>query len=231
MNCYKCGSLIPDGANFCENCGNKVETESHHLEARESESALARANSIQEKGESSPAVEYFSISTGRLFLFSVLTFNLYEIYWFARNWDAVKKATGKNIYPFWRAIFCVFFCYELFSRVFNSAKSEGYKKAYSAGWLATAYITLLVVGNAYSRSSAQIMGVDPGTYRLLFFVLIVLTPLPLLAVQGAINLHNSKTVRDYTPTTTFTAGEVVLIICGIIFMGLTVLGTLASISS
>src|SRR3989344_6020471 len=116
--------------------------------------------------------EYFSVSTTRLMVLSILTFNLYPFFWFYRNWQAVKKSQGTDIYPLLRAIFSIFFCNNLFVRVLRSAKDNGYADSYSPGWLAAAYIALLFAGNALGR--VEIAG---GTYLLSLLVLLVLTPL------------------------------------------------------
>lgn len=207
MYCENCGEKLAEGTKFCAKCGHPVDA----------------VEPVVATGQ----IEYYSIYPGRLFLFSILTFNLYEIYWFYRNWLAVKKAEGTNIQPFWRAIFTVFFCYEFFTKVLRTAKSNGYTDSYSAGWMATAYIVLLLAGNALGRAN----GIDPGSYLLGLIILLILTPLPLLPIQRAINFNNAKIVPHHSVTKTFTAWEVTLIIVGILLTALVVLGTIGSMSS
>lgn len=206
MFCHKCGAKVEQGAKFCTSCGSQVGGHAEHGPDK---------------------VEYFSISPGRLVLFSVLTFNLYEIYWFYKNWQAVKQAEGREMYPFWRAVFTIFFCHDFFKKVLASVKRDNYSESFSPGWLAAAYIVLLFVGNGYGRMEVRDVG-DPWTYLFWLFVLLVITPLPLLPIQNAINFHNEKIGSKQVKTSTFTGGEVMLIIVGLIITGLAVLGTLTS---
>ncbi|HTX87149.1 MAG TPA: zinc ribbon domain-containing protein [Candidatus Nanoarchaeia archaeon] len=204
MYCTTCGTKIDDGAKFCGSCGITVEPE-----------------------KSVAKVEYFSISFGRLILLTALTGGLYLLYWFYKNWQAVKKAEGTNISPFWRAVFSIFFCYDLFKRVLRSAKSEGYTKSYSAGWLTTAYIALLFIENGYYKTNVSDIG-DPTSWVFMLLVLLFLAPLPLLPIQRAINFTNKK--MGHERTTIFTTGAMVLIVIGIILLTLIVLGAYGSSS-
>jgi len=136
MFCANCGSKNENTSKFCQKCGTKLGE--HEVKVQEQKPHTG--------------IEYFAIPPKRFALFSILTFGIYEIYWFYKNWQAVKKAEGQNISPFWRAIFAVFFCHGLFKKLLESAKAHGYKESYSPGWLATAYIVLLLVGNGLSRA-------------------------------------------------------------------------------
>ena len=196
MNCKNCNNLLLEGAKFCNKCGKPVEA------------------------QGGSAVEYFAISPKRLALFSILSFGIYEIYWFYKNWEAVKKFEGQKIYPFWRAIIAVFFCYSLFKKVLESAKNHAYQNFYSPGWLATAYILLLLVGNGLSRVESYDIG-----FNLLWIIIAIATFIPLLLVQKAINFNNEKIKGDTELKREFSGGEVVLIVVGVIWFILVLFGT------
>jgi|SRR3989338_5664899 len=196
MNCKNCNNLLSESAKFCNKCGNPVET----------------------KGGSS--IEYFAISPKRLALFSILTLGIYEIYWFYKNWQAVKSAEGQKISPFWRAIFAVFFCHGLFKKVLESAKSHAYQASYSPGWLATAYILLLVVGNGLSKVESYDVG-----FNLIWLIIAITTFTPLLSVQKAINFNNEKVKGGPVLKQGFSGGEVTLIVIGVIWFLLVLVGT------
>ena len=153
-------------------------------------------------------------------MFSILTLGIYEIYWFYKNWQAVKSAEGQKISPFWRAIFAIFFCHSLFKKVLESAKSHDYKESYSPGWLATAYILLLVIGNGLSRVESYDVG-----FNLLWLIIAVATFIPLMSIQKAINYNNEKIKGDDVLTPGFSGGEVVLIVIGVIWFLLVLIGT------
>jgi len=196
MNCKNCNNLLPEGAKFCNKCGSPVEA------------------------QSGLSIEYFAISPKRLALFSVLTLGIYEIYWFYKNWQAVKNTEGQKISPFWRAIFAVFFCYSLFKKVLESAKSHAYQNSYPPGWLATAYILLLVLGNGLSRVESYEIG-----FNLIWLIIAIATFIPLLPVQRAINFNNKKVKSDFELRKGFSGGEVVLIVIGVIWFLLVLVGT------
>lgn len=196
MNCKNCNNLLTEDAKFCNKCGKPVE---------------ARGGA---------SIEYFAISPKRLALFSVLTLGIYEIYWFYKNWQAIKNAEGQKISPFWRAIFAVFFCYGLFKKVLESAKSHAYQNSYSPGWLATAYILLLVIGNGLSRVESYDMG-----FNLIWLIIAIATFIPLLSVQKAINFNNEKVKGSPVLKQGFSGGEVTLIVFGVIWFLLVLIGT------
>jgi hypothetical protein len=140
------------------------------------------------------AIQFFGISLSRLVLLSFLTVGFYIIYWFYRNWVAVKKAEQSNIWPFWRAFFSIFFGYSLFKRINQSIKSHSPKRKFSPSFLAFLYILFF---------SLQKFG-------LIFFDLI-----PLTFVQKAINFNNKQIDPNYKPIKTFALGEKLLIVLGI----------------
>lgn len=195
MNCKNCDNKLANDAKFCNKCGKPVEA------------------------ESGSTIEYFAISPKRLALFSVLTLGIYEIYWFYKNWSAVKKFEGQKISPFWRAIFAVFFCYSLFKKVLESAKSHTYQNSYSPGWLATAYILLLVVGNGLSKVESYDI-----SFNLIWLIVAIATFIPLLSVQKAINFNNEKIRDNFELRREFSGGEVVLIVVGVIWFLLVLVG-------
>lgn len=200
MHCEHCGTKLADGTKFCSSCGRAVNETS---------------------SEAMPSTEYFSISVGRLVLFSVLTWGIYPIYWFYRNWYAIKKAQSLNIWPVARGFFAIFFCHDLFKRVLRSAKDNGYTTSYSPQWLAAAYIVMVIVGNLWGRTAS--LGILD-----LFIMAFVLgvTPLPLIPVQRAINFNNKKIGSSQEADTKFSGGEVALIVIGILVLLLSVWGML-----
>ena len=60
---------------------------------------------------------FVAVPTARFVLMSLATFSLYEIWWFYANWARVKRRTGRDSRPFWRAIFSPIFCYPLVKTV------------------------------------------------------------------------------------------------------------------
>ncbi|MDD3940310.1 MAG: zinc-ribbon domain-containing protein [Candidatus Pacebacteria bacterium] len=209
MFCAHCGLKNDENSKFCQKCGSKL--------------ADAQVKTKTNDEKPSVNVEYLAISPKRLALFSVLTFGIYEIYWFYKNWEAVKKAEGQNISPFWRAIFAVFFCHSLFKKVLESAKAHDYKESYSPGWLTAAYIALIFIGNTLSREDSS----DP-ILNLFCLIVVSITFIPLLSVQKAINFNNEKNKEGATLKQGFSGGEVTLIVVGVLWFLLVLFGTFSS---
>jgi hypothetical protein len=187
MFCEHCGIKLDEGAQFCQSCGHSTD--------------IAQVSSV----------EYFAIAPGRLAFFSVITYGIYEIYWFYKNWQAVKKSEQSKISPLFRAIFSIFFCHSLFKKILESSRASGYKNAYSPGWLAAVYIILLLLGNALSRVETYDFG-----FNLLWLALVVSTFIPLVFVQKAINYNNEKIEGVLGLHRGFSGGEVALIVIGVI---------------
>lgn len=91
-------------------------------------------------------VLFYPISLERFYIFSILTFNLYIVYWSYKNWQYVKKSKNSNVMPFWRAMFQTLWFYA-FNSYFKSDSEErfGKNKVYPnviAGILLLVYILL-----------------------------------------------------------------------------------------
>jgi hypothetical protein len=173
-----------------------------------------------------PPVAYFYTPPIRLLVLSCITMGLYQIYWFYKNWAAVKKATGiKGMYPFWRAFFTVLFCWSLFKRIRHDAGAYGYKHQRLAYIAAFIFISSRV-GLSILGILANISSLPP--LQLLIFLLWLLIFLPLetmalLIMQRAIKFHNEHAIPDYPKKRRLTKGEVVWIILGCLWWGVSVL--------
>jgi hypothetical protein len=96
------------------------------------------ASIVEQSDDARPL--FFPVSTTKLVVLSVLSFGLYELFWFYKNWCLVRERERSNIQPFWRAFFGYFFCYSLFDKV----QDEGYRlndlPSLHAGLLAAGWI-------------------------------------------------------------------------------------------
>lgn len=162
-------------------------------------------------------VEYFSISLKRLALFTVLTLGLYQVYWFYKNWAAIKKNENSKIFPGGRAIVSVLYCYSLFKKVLISAKNHDYQKSYSPGWLAATYIILILLGNTFTKISGKTHQATANLDILFSTFFILLSLIPILFVQKAINFHNEKARGRSDLNRKFSRGEQIITILGLAF--------------
>lgn len=112
----------------------------------------------------------FAPSGVKLIVMSLCTLNLYAVYWFYRNWKAIKIADGANLMPFWRAFFSPLWAYSCFKRLRELAQTRRRQLAFSPGMLALAFFLLNLVSRA------------PVPYALLSF----LAFMPLLPVNSLV---------------------------------------------
>lgn len=54
---------------------------------------------------------FFTISTFKFIVMLVATLGLYKLYWSYKNWVFIKHKTGRDILPFWRVVFGIFWVY------------------------------------------------------------------------------------------------------------------------
>lgn len=160
----------------------------------------------------SPTV-YFYTPPGYLIPLCLLTFGFYPIYWFYKNWAAVKKAQGiKGIYPFWRAVFSVFFCWGLLRKIHDDARKYGYKHS-----RAFCIAVFIFMGNYFVFSvMLSILGRFINGSDALSLLDSPLITVALLITQRAIKFHNTHAISGYSQKRKLTRGEMVFIVLGCI---------------
>jgi len=201
MTCPKC-AFEQKEAKECIRCGIIINKFSEEAED------TPQAPPIVTQKNKKPL--YFPVSKLKLILMSLCTLGLYEFYWFYKNWKLIKTRTGQNLSPFWRAFFSIIFGYQLFKHIQVSADSNDCKSSINPGWLFIGYIAL----NTTWRLP------DP------FFIISLLTFLPLLSVQGVINDLNLKTAPRADRNNNFSVTNFVVIIIGGLLVILSVVGSL-----
>jgi hypothetical protein len=121
------------------------------------------------------APPFVSVSPLKLAVLSVLTFNLYQVVWFYRNWKS-RRAAGEEIRPLPRAIFGVFFFPSLASRVREKSLLHDLPVSFTPTHVAVLYIVLHLTWRLP----------DP------LWLISCLSFVPLLFVQRQINTLNSQ---------------------------------------
>ena len=123
---------------------------------------------------------------------STATLGLYEFYWFYQNWKLVKLRTGRDILPFWRTVFALFFCDSLFKDVARTAEAHRVPPAFNPDLIALAWIVLGICHRL------------PDPYWLICF----LSPLALLPVQRTANDLNSSVSPGHERNDGFSAWNI-----------------------
>ena len=120
---------------------------------------------------SQPQVLYHHVAAVKFVIFSIVSFGIYHVYWFYKNWKHVQARDRSGIRPFWRGIFCLIWCWPLVRdiRAHGGALSPGW-----AGILPLLYIAL----------NLTVRLPDP------YWLLSLLSFLPLLPVVSAIHQLN-----------------------------------------
>ncbi|MFC5436046.1 hypothetical protein ACFPME_05715 [Rhodanobacter umsongensis] len=150
---------------------------------------------------------FFPVSVVKLLVLSLCTFGLYEIYWFYKNWQLVKRRENSNIIPVMRSLFGVLFCYSLFEKVSDQAKNAG-TGSIAAGLLAAGWIVLTILWRL------------PDPYWLVTFLAVLF----MLPVQQAINAINSQAAPGHDPNRTFSGWNIAAVIIGGLFFVLALVG-------
>ncbi len=130
MFCNKCGKKNPENSNFCQHCGADI-------------SLIQPASQNEKKSQPSNAypIKKFTIML-------VVTYGIYFLYWFERNWQLIKQERQSNISPFWRTVglfipFLNFYLiYQQFKEIKNLAEENEIKDTYSPGLSLVGYIVV-----------------------------------------------------------------------------------------
>ena len=130
--------------------------------------------------------DFYVVSTTKFVLLALLTLNLYLVYWFYRNWRAVKLRTGEDIWPPMRGVFYIFFTHSLFTDVNERLKDRGANFDWQPMALATAVVVLTVLGNVLDRLASRAIG-SPTTDVVAIAVVPLLTWF-MVTAQRAVNV-------------------------------------------
>jgi hypothetical protein len=163
---------------------------------------------------------FFPVSRKKLIVLLIVTFTLYELVWFYKNWALVRRS-GEPVWPLVRTILTVFFCYNLFDRVRTRALPLGLRLP--ADWLAAGWIVCTLAANVLDRfvPAEEFTVLDGVVFFFLFASVSFLVP-----VQNAINAINRAEVPDHDPNDRFTVWNWLWIVVGGLLLALIALGLL-----
>ena len=150
---------------------------------------------------------FFAVSLSKLAIMSLVTFGIYEIYWFYQNWKSVQRLTGENLNAPIRALFYPLTSYSLFRRIREQGQRLQVNVTINAGALALSVFVL----NALWRL--------PDPYWLVSF----LGFLPLLSVQSEVGKINRTLAPGADAKTRFGAWNVFAVVIGALLFILAIL--------
>ncbi|MEP7087462.1 MAG: hypothetical protein ABI884_09015 [Gemmatimonadota bacterium] len=97
---------------------------------------------MTETPPSATEAPYFPVSRLKLFVMSVTTLSMYQIYWFYKNWQLANARKGSGGSPFWRALAAPITAHGLFAEVRTDAQSRFVTVGWSSAGLAVIYFGL-----------------------------------------------------------------------------------------
>jgi hypothetical protein len=180
------------------------------------------------KSNKENTVEFFPVSEGKLITLYILSFGLYGVYWFYKNWKLQQPKMDKKISPVLRAIFSIFFTHSLFNRINNSATHLQKKHQFNANILATFFVGAVIVGNfldPVSMSVNMLQELPGNAIIIISLVIFLLSAYPLAVAQATVNRINNDMLGYLNHK--YSVWNYLLIALGIIFWLMLALGLLA----
>ena len=130
--------------------------------------------------DTSRSAIYYPVSSGKFIVLSVLTWGIYELYWFYKNWSFVRHRDGSGILPFWRAVFCPLWYPAL---LLDFRRNQG-RTSISTPDVVFPSLTYLILGSMWHLD-------DP------FWLIAWLSFAPLLPMVQRINARNPENSLHY----------------------------------
>ena len=175
-------------------------------------------------------IRFFPVSEGKLITMYIVSFGMYSIYWFYKNWKLQQASMDKKISPVWRSIFWIFFTHALFRRIDQQAVHLDKKHRFNANTLATLFVAAIIVSNILDQLtqltvSADMFGaVSLNGIMVTSLILFFLSVYPLARVLASVNRINNDILGYLNHKYSF--WNYLLIVTGIILWLLFALGML-----
>ena len=162
-------------------------------------------------------ISYFSVSCLRLFVFTVLSLNLYPVYLEYKNWQAIKKEGNQpKIMPFFRSwLFGILFIIPLFLRMRKSFKNK-LKNLFVFDISSTLYLAVMIASVVIHY--LMIKEFDFGLFKI-FMLLQLAKTLLLLPVQYTINKYDRTINPEHRPHKSFFIGEIITLLLAMVLFG------------
>lgn len=173
-------------------------------------------------------VEFFPVSEGKLITLYILSFGLYGIYWFYKNWKLQQSKIDKKIFPVLRAVFSIFFTHSLFNRINNSAGNLPQKHRFNANILATIFVGAIIFSNIIdpvSLNTSLLEDLPSSGIFITSLIIFLLSAYPLVVVQATVNRINNDMLGYLNHK--YSLWNYLLIVLGALFWLMLAMGLLA----
>lgn len=142
-----------------------------------------RSRSIEEL----ESVRFYPVPVHKFVVMNIITFNLYTIYWFARNWRYLRHADGLSVMPVLRGIFS-----PLFFSSFHGHLRRHLERCGQAGALARPHVYALHVGYIVTALFSMLDGA-PSLVSLGAFLFLI----PAVHLVLELNGEDREALRPY----------------------------------
>ncbi|HII80160.1 MAG TPA: hypothetical protein HA261_07165 [Methanosarcina sp.] len=143
-------------------------------------------------------------------LFSIVSLGLYQMYWNYKSWKFFKEKDNLEVSPFWRTFFMPLFLSSLFDRFSDMLKADGHQTNYPTPLLIFMWV-ILYTCCPYAEGSIWLAS---------YLSFLAFTP-----VLSDLNVY-WKEKSPEIPEKSLTAWQIILLIAGILFFFIILLGTL-----
>lgn len=147
---------------------------------------------------------FFQIGTEKLIELSLATFGLYGLIWNYHNWLQIERQNG-NVNPFFRTVFSVIYQYDLYRRVHQQSQQDSERTRWSPARIYLLYVLFNLI-------PVWLLLTDHPWGALVF----ILTLLPNLLANQAINLIHDKRLHFYAQNTELSGPDWGIIIGGFV---------------
>lgn len=158
--------------------------------------------------------DQYILSYGMFALLSVLTLNLYLVWWQYKAWRFFQQYERQSYMPAVRAVFSLFFVYSLTNRMLTMAREKGYTANYSPEILLLLMVLLVIASQM------------PFPVTLLTLLMVFVFMPPFRAFRYALQHSGVCRVVDQH---TFNTRQIVLIVIGGLFWLFIILGMIGMI--
>jgi hypothetical protein len=149
------------------------------------------------------------ISLNRFIFLSFISFGTYKIWWVYKSWKFFKQKDELDINPIARSLFSILFFNSLITEILDFAQEKNYGKSYSSSFLFFGFLLL--------QLSAKL----PEPFWLISTLSFIFFIPPFRALNFAKLNSTEFTVVEQSK---FNTRQIILIIVGIVFWGLVILG-------
>ncbi len=152
---------------------------------------------------------FLVVSPRKLLVMSFATAGLYLFHWTFKNWALHRDATGDNVWPLPRTIFCVFYTHSLLRHIANHDTS-GHRRAWDSDSYATALVLVMLANYALSWTGQ-------GSRIISGLAFLMLIPTTLLTKQVQIEINARCGDPEGSSNDSITGANIGWIVVGAVF--------------